>query len=114
MPFIVRIANLLWAKAVEFLYNGPQLTDVGCLYKLISREALKKIEDLLPKSRGDGIFNLELILWLLRRKVKTIEIPVIFKERVGESMYVGGSSWKAAKWGLKMIPLIISHRFKKI
>ena len=114
MPFPVRVANLIWAKIVEFLYNGPLLTDVGCLYKLISRDALDKIKDLFPRSRGDGLFNIEMVIWLLARKVKTIEIPIIFKERVGESMYVGKSIWKAAKWGLKMIPVIIKYQFKKV
>lgn len=114
MPFPVRIANLLWAKVVEFLYNGPLLTDVGCLYKLISRKALNDVKDLFPTSRGDGLFNIEMVIWLLRRRLKTIEIPVIFKERVGESMYVGRSTLKAAKWGLKMIPLILKYRFKRI
>ena len=114
MPFPVRLANLLWAKMVEFLYNGPLLTDVGCLYKLISRKALNDVKDLFPIGRGDGIFNLEMIIWFLKRGVKTIEIPVIFRERVGESMYVGTSIWKAAKWGFKMIPLILKYVFKKI
>lgn len=114
MPLPVRLANLIWAKAVEFLYNGPLLTDVGCLYKLISRKALNDIKDLFPMGRGDGIFNLEMVIWFLKRGLKTIEIPVIFRERVGESMYVGTSILKAAKWGFKMIPLIFKYRFKKI
>lgn len=113
MPFIVRIANLIWAKAVEILYNGPLLTDVGCLYKLMSRDALNQVKEFFPKSRSDGLFNIELVIWLLLKKVKTIEIPLIFKERVGRSMYVDGSSLKAAKWGFKMIPIIITYRFKK-
>ena len=114
MPFPVRLANLLWAKAVEFLYNGPLLTDVGCLYKLISRKALNEVKSLFPMGRGDGIFNLEMVIWFLKKDLKTIEIPVIFKERVGESMYVGTSILKAAKWGFKMIPLILKYIFKKI
>lgn len=114
MPFPIRIANLIWAKLVELLYNGPLLTDVGCLYKLLSREALMRVQDLFPISRGDSLFNLELTIWLLRRGVNTIEIPVIFKARVGTSTYIGDSIWKAARLGAKMVPLIIKHRFKKI
>lgn len=113
MPFPVRVANLIWAKAVEFLYNGPLLTDVGCLYKLVSRKALDEVRHLFPDSREDGIFNLEMIIWFLKKGIKTIEIPVIFKERVGESKYVGTSILKAAKWGLKMIPLILKYKFIK-
>jgi glycosyltransferase involved in cell wall biosynthesis len=113
MPFLIRIANLIWAKSVEILYNGPLLTDVGCLYKLISRRALEEVQPFFPYSRSDGLFNIELVIWLLLKRSKAIEVPVIFKERVGESVYVGGSMRKAAKWGFKMIPIILTYRFKR-
>jgi len=113
MPYPVRFGNWLWAKWVEVLFNGPVLTDVGCTYKLLSRQALEKVKDFFPLSKGDGTFNPEFMIWLLRKKVKAVEIPVIYKERVGESMYTG-SIWRAAKLGLKMIPVIIKYFFKKI
>jgi glycosyltransferase involved in cell wall biosynthesis len=113
MPYPVRFGNWLWAKWVEVLFNGPVLTDVGCTYKLVSRQALNKIIDLFPLSRGDGTFNPEFMIWILRRKLKTVEIPIIYKERVGKSMYTG-SIWRAAKLGVKMIPVILRYVFKKI
>ncbi len=113
MPFPVRFGNWLWAKAIETLFNGPVLTDVGCTYKLISRDALQKIIDLFPLSKGDGKFSPELMIWLIRKNINLIEIPLIYKERVGQSGYTG-SIWKATKLGLKMIPLILKYRFKKI
>ncbi len=113
MPFPVRFGNWLWAKGVEVFFNGPVLTDVGCTYKLISRSVIKKIKPLFSLSKGDGQFSPELMIWLLRKNVKTIEIPVIFKERVGMSMYTG-SIWKAAKLGFHMIPMIIRYRFIKL
>ncbi|HEY4480011.1 MAG TPA: glycosyltransferase family 2 protein [Candidatus Paceibacterota bacterium] len=113
MPYPVRFGNWLWAKWVEVLFNGPVLTDVGCTYKLISRRALNKIKDLFLLSRGDGTFSPELIIWILRRKLTVVEIPIIYKERVGQSMYTG-SVWRAAKLGLKMIPVILRYFFKKI
>lgn len=111
MPFPVRFANWLWAKFIEVLFNGPVLTDVGCTYKLISRKVLEKIKPLFKLSNGDGRFSPELMIWILKLDVVIIEIPVIFKARVGDSMYTG-SVWKAAKLGLKMIPLIIKYKFK--
>ncbi len=113
MPYSVRFGNWLWAKWVEVLFNGPVLTDVGCTYKLLSREALNRVKNFFPLSKGDGTFNPEFMIWLLQKKVKAVEIPVIYKERVGESMYTG-SVWRAAKLGLKMIPVIIKYFFKKI
>jgi glycosyltransferase involved in cell wall biosynthesis len=113
MPFPVSIGNWLWAKWIEILFNGPVLTDVGCTYKLMSRKALDKVVDLFPLSKGDGTFNPELMIWCLKRKLTTIEIPVIYKERVGKSMYTG-SILRAAKLGAKMIPVIIRYIFTKV
>lgn len=113
MPFPVRFGNWLWAKFIEIIFNGPVLTDVGCTYKLISRKALEKIEPLFKLSDGSGKFSPELMIWLIQKKIPLIEIPVIYKERVGESMYTG-SIWKAAKLGFKMLPLIFRYRFKRL
>ncbi|MCX6701657.1 MAG: glycosyltransferase family 2 protein [Candidatus Zambryskibacteria bacterium] len=113
MPFSVRFGNWAVAKFLEALHNGPTLTDVGCTYKLISREALEKIMPLFPLSRGDGKWSPEFMIWTLKKGFTPIEIPVIFMPRVGQSTYTG-SIWKAAKLGFKMLPLIIKYRFKKI
>lgn len=113
MPFPVRFGNWLWAKIIEVLFNGPVLTDVGCTYKLLSRRALEKIKPLFPISEGDGKFSPEIMIWLIRKSINLIEVPVIYKERVGQSMYTG-SIWKAAKLGFKMLPLIVKYKFKKI
>jgi glycosyltransferase involved in cell wall biosynthesis len=113
MPFPVRFGNWFWAKVVEVLYNGPGLTDIGCTYKLISKEALSKIKDLFVMSDGDGKFSPEFIIWVLRRKIKLIEIPVMFRPRIGKSMYTG-SVLKAAKLGFFEMIMIIRYLFKKI
>ena len=113
MPFPVRFGNWAVAKIVEVLHNGPTLTDVGCTYKLISRNAYNKIKDLFPLSDGGGRFSPELMIWILKRGFQPIEIPVNFKSRVGESQYTG-SIWRAAKLGFKMIPLIVWYKFTNL
>ncbi len=113
MPFPVRFANWLWAKVIEVLYNGPVLTDVGCTFKLVNRHSLEKIKKYFSASKGDGTFSPELMIWLVRHEKKIIEIPVIYKERVGESGYTG-SVWKAGKLGFKMLPLIFRYKFKRV
>jgi len=113
MPFSVRLGNWAVAKFLEVIHNGPTLTDVGCTYKLISREVLEKIKPLFPLSHGDGKWSPELMIWVIRSGFEPIEIPVNFKPRVGDSMYTG-SVWKAAKLGFKMLPMIIKYRFRKI
>ena len=113
MPFPVRFGNWFVAKILEVLHNGPTLTDVGCTYKLISREALDKITPLFPLSEGGGKWSPEFMIWVLKKGFTPIEIPVMFKPRVGKSMYTG-SVWKAGILGLKMIPMIIKYRFRKV
>ena len=110
MPFSVRFGNWAVAKLLEVLHNGPTLTDVGCTYKLISREALARIMPLFPLSPGDGRWSPEFMIWVLRAGLVPIEIPVMFLPRVGRSMYTG-SVWKAAKLGFQMIPMIIKYVF---
>lgn len=111
MPFPVRFANWLWAKVIEVLYNGPVLTDVGCTFKLVDRKNLERIKKYFSYSKGDGTFSPELMIWLVHREKKIIEIPIIYKERVGQSGYTG-SIWRAGKLGLKMLPLIFKYKLR--
>lgn len=110
MPFSVRFGNWAVAKVLEILHNGPTLTDVGCTYRLLSRKSLEDIKKYFPKSVGDGKFSPEMMIWLIRKEKRVIEIPVMYKPRVGVSGYTG-SVWKAAKLGFKMLPMIIKYRF---
>jgi glycosyltransferase involved in cell wall biosynthesis len=112
MPFPVRFANWLWAKIIEVLYNGPVLTDVGCTCKLLNRDSLEKIKKYFHESPGDGTFSPEIMIWLVRLEKKIIEIPVIYKERVGVSGYTG-STIRAAVLGFKMLPLMFKYLLKK-
>ncbi len=114
MPFPVRFGNWAWAKFLEVLYNGPTLTDVGCTYKLINRQVLEIIKPLFTLSNGDGRWSPEFMIWVLKKGIIPIEIPVMFKPRTGGLSMYTGDVWKAAKLGARMIPLIIKYRFKKI
>ena len=87
MPFPVRFGNWAVAKFLEVLHNGPTLTDVGCTYKLIRRDALRKILPLFSLSKGDGKWSPEFMIWTIRNGFEPIEIPVMFKQREGQSMY---------------------------
>lgn len=113
MPFPVRFGNWAMAKVVEVLHNGPTLTDVGCTFKLVDRKSLEDIKKYFPLSSGDGKFSPEMMIWLIRREKRVIEIPVMYRPRIGESMYTG-SILKAAFLGLKMTPMIIAYRFRKL
>lgn len=110
MGFFLKWGNWTLAKMIELLFNGPSLTDVGCTYRLIKRDALEKIKG--KWTVGGEHFSPEMIISALKAKVRTIEIPVNYKPRVGESK-ITGKKRKAMKVGLRMIGLILKHRLMK-
>lgn len=113
MPFPVRFGNWAVAKFLEVLHNGTSLSDVGCTYRLVTRSALEKIKPFFKLSKGDGKFSPEMMIWLIMKGVKMVEIPVSYKQRVGASMYTG-SIGKAAVLGFRMIGLIARYRLYRI
>lgn len=114
MPFPVRVGNWAVAKFLEVLHNGPSLTDVSCSYKLFSRKVLNSIFPLFHLSSGKDAFSAEIMVWVIRRGWNPIEIPVIYKQRIGTSMYTGGSVFKAARIGFKMVLQILRYRFIRL
>jgi glycosyltransferase involved in cell wall biosynthesis len=109
-PFL-RYGNCAVAKLLEYLHNGPCLTDVGCTYKLLRRPAL---EHLLPMfTVGRSHFSPQLMILAIRTKLNCVEIPVHYQPRTGISK-ITGSTWKAFRLGLRMIAMIIRYRFQPI
>lgn len=109
MGFFLRLGNWAVAKFLEYLFNGPSMTDVGCTYKLISRPAYQKIKDSLTVN--GSWFSPEFMIRVLTHDIRCVEIPVHYRSRVGESK-ITGQTWPAIKLGLKMIRFIIRERFK--
>ena len=114
MPFPVRFGNWAVAKMLEVFHNGSSMTDVSCSYKLFSRKVLNGIFDLFPLSSGKDSFSIEIMIWVMRRGWQPIEIPVIYKQRVGVSMYTGDSILKAARIGFKMVFQVLRYRFIRL
>jgi len=108
MGKFLRWGNWILAKMIEVLFNGPSLTDVGCTYRLIKRDALEKIKDKFTV--GGSHFSPEMIILAIKSRIPMIEIPVNYKERKGSSK-ITGKKWAAFKLGLRMIKLILSYRF---
>lgn len=109
MGWFLRFGNWAVAKLLELLYNTNSLSDVGCTYRLIRRDALDRmINDFRVNS---NFFGPEMILLSIWKKLKIVQISVNYKSRIGESS-VTGDYWKAFKLGLQMIWLILTFRFR--
>ena len=111
MRFTLRMGNVLVAKLLEYLHNGPCLTDVGCTYKIFTRQAIVAVKDYFTV--GASHFSPELMILCLRRKLRVVEIPLHYQARIGDSKITGDLK-KAIKLGLVMIGLICKYRFKRI
>ena len=109
MPRWVRFGNTMCAKLIEVFFNGPSLSDVGCTFKLIDR---KTLDTILPDiSVTVSHFSPELMIQILRKKVRCIEIPVQYKPRIGESKITGGNIPATIRLGFIMFFFIIKERF---
>lgn len=109
MGWFLRLGNWAVAKLLEVLFNTNTLTDVGCTYRLIHRHALNELlPTFLVKS---NFFGPEMMVRSYLKKYKCIQIPVVYKERVGTSS-VTGDMGKAFVLGIKMIMMIFFIRLK--
>jgi len=108
MGLLLKWGNWIVAKLVEVLFNTNYLSDVGCTFRLIRKEALLKM---LPTFRvRSNFFGPEMMVRGYLMKFRCIQIPVNYKERVGKSS-VTGDLKKAVVLGIQMVILIIAMRF---
>ena len=111
-------ANFLLAKLIQIKYLSldhmgiVNLTDVGCVYRIMKRESLEKIINKLtyPGSDkpigGEGI-GLYITMLGIENDLKIIEIPITFNRRIGKSKLTGAGTGKTMKIGLKFLWLIL-------
>jgi glycosyltransferase involved in cell wall biosynthesis len=111
MGFFMKWGNWSVAKYIEFLFNTTSLTDVGCTMRLMTREVLQAIQPFFTV--GGSHFGPEMMLLCIGSRSKVIEIPLNYKQRVGEST-VTGNRWKAFTLALVMIGLITKFRLKTL
>jgi glycosyltransferase involved in cell wall biosynthesis len=108
MGWFLQLGNWFVAKLIEVLFNTTSLSDVGCTFRVLSREV---VEDLSPAFRHtQSAFGLEMLLLATVRRIKVVQIPVNYHARVGHSS-VTGDFEKTLKLGLQMIGMIFRARF---
>jgi cellulose synthase/poly-beta-1,6-N-acetylglucosamine synthase-like glycosyltransferase len=113
MDWFMAWGNLFLAIMIRLRYwdwsflGRVQLTDVGCTYRAIRREALAGIMDRLTV--GSHHFSPHMILVALRQYYAVIEVPIRFRARVGISKGAGGKRTRAIEVGLTMVGSIAIH-----
>jgi len=96
---------------LEYLHNGPCLSDVGYTFKMFTREALAAVKEYFTV--GKSHFSPELMILCIRCKLRCIEIPVHYGPRIGESK-ITGDIRKAVKLDIIMMGLSVKYRLKRI
>jgi glycosyltransferase involved in cell wall biosynthesis len=80
---VLRIGNELSAKFLQYLFGGPSITDIGSEFRLVKRRVLEK---LLPAIRTrSSTFLLEMMIIGFLDDVRTVEVPVNYRARLGKS-----------------------------
>jgi glycosyltransferase involved in cell wall biosynthesis len=112
------IAKLLQLKYFSLLHMGVvNLTDVGCSYRAIRKDSLKKIIEQLesPQSqktiyeKKGWLFTIFLTMLAISNDLKLVEIPITFKKRIGISKSQANQKKKGLVYGLNFIWFIISN-----
>ncbi|MBF0207701.1 MAG: glycosyltransferase [Oligoflexia bacterium] len=110
MKFLLRWGNVLASKVLELLWihQEPRFTDLGCTFRGIWKDSYYKIRDDL-KSVGPE-FSPEMMVEILRYKMKIIEIPVSYRARIGGLSKHSSNFFNVVLTGLKMLKLIFLKR----
>lgn len=111
MGWFIRTGNWAEGKMLYFLFGGSRLSDVGCTFRLIKREALEKIQDQLTV--GGSHFSPEMMSVAILNGIRMVEIPINYYERKGEST-ITGKKYKALLLGMRMISFLIGLKLKVI
>jgi glycosyltransferase involved in cell wall biosynthesis len=109
MGWFLRQGNWAVAKLIEVIFNTAYLSDVGCTYRVLSRECIERIS---PGFASDGSrFGLEMQLLVVLNREHFVQVPVNYRPRVGTSA-VTGDLRKAVTLGLDMIWLVLRTRLQ--
>lgn len=107
MGWFLRWGNWAVAKLTEVLFNTVYLSDVGCTFRVLRRDAIDRIE---PHFRGNGSsFGFEMMLLAAQLRLPLVQVPVKYQARVGQSS-VTGDQGAAVRLGLEMIGLCLRER----
>jgi len=107
------LAKLIQIKFFSLLHMGVvELTDVGCILRMIRKEALEKIIDKFTDPKTGRVipgneFALFMAIEALKQNLRIIEVPVTSNKRIGISKIGSDKRMKAIKMGLGHIWYIL-------
>ena len=107
MGWQLRWGNWIVAKLLQVLFGGPSLSDCGCTLRLVRRSAADR---LLPRfTVGGSHFLPEMVCLALLSDLRLVEVPVNYRDRVGQSK-ITGSMRTTVRVAGHMIGLIVRYR----
>jgi len=110
MGWFLQWGNWAVAKLIEALYNTSYLSDVGCTFRVLTRD---QAETILASSTLDGsAYGLEMLLIGVITRAKLVQVPVNYHPRVGQSSVTGDFS-KTLSLGFEMILLVLKMRLRR-
>jgi glycosyltransferase involved in cell wall biosynthesis len=101
MDWLLNPFNQLVAKLIQIRFWGTRLTDVGCTYRAMRVAAYERLAPQLWVTGSH--FSPHMYMEALKLQMRVIEIPVVFRKRVGTSKGVGANKLKAACVALAML-----------
>jgi glycosyltransferase involved in cell wall biosynthesis len=107
MGRFLKWGNWATAKLLEMLFNTNSLSDIGCTFRVARRQAIEKMEPHFAVR--SNFFGPEMMILGYRLGLRSVQIPLNYRERVGRSS-VTGDLKRALKLGLQMIVLIVGMR----
>jgi glycosyltransferase involved in cell wall biosynthesis len=109
MGWFLRVGNVLVAKLIQWLFDGPSLSDCGCTLRLVRRTALERLRPRLTV--GGAHFLPEMVILALLQHLRVIEIPVNYRGRLGTSK-ITGSFRRTLLVGTNMVLLALRYRLQ--
>jgi glycosyltransferase involved in cell wall biosynthesis len=112
--------NLFLAKLIQLKHFSQDhlsvvnLTDVGCYFMIIKRDAvLKIIDQLSEKDTEKSTWNISMRLYttllVIENDLRLIEVPVTFKKRIGKTKIGTGKNLRTIKMGLIFLWVILRY-----
>jgi Glycosyl transferase family 2 len=104
MDWLLNPGNQIVAKLVQSRFWGTRLSDMGCTYRAMRVPSYHWLAERLAVTGNH--FSPHMFIEALKLRMRVIEIPVVFRARVGESKGVGSNKVKAVRVALRMLGLI--------